>query len=259
MDQGEIEQILNRFVVNDVDLILVFPTEPVIATKTAVQETNIPVVFALAGIEGNTIIETVSRPGGNITGVRYPGPDLVVKRFEILLDIAPSVKRLYIPYDPDYPNDLPALQALRPVASAAGVTLMETPVNSLEDIRASLQAKEKMTDIGIDAIQILPEALTQSPAAWSLISGFAERHNIPLVGSALASADSGGAFSYCVNFTEVGKLAAPLADKILKGTPAGDILVVTPEAHLRINYKRSRKLGLKVSESLMSLASEIIR
>jgi putative ABC transport system substrate-binding protein len=54
-------------------------------------------------------------------------------------------------------------------------------------------------------------------------------------------------------------IAATIADKILKGTPAGAIPVVTPEAHLKFNYKQARKLGLKVPEDLLSMATEIIR
>ena len=259
MDQAEMQKMLEKFVVAKVDLIFAFPTEPALLAKEAVKGTNIPVVFDIAGIEGNNLVESVPHPGGNITGIRYPGPDLVVKRFEILIELAPWIKRLYIPYDPAYPTDIPALAALRPVALSKGVTLVEAPSGSVEDIRASFDTRAKTADIGMDAIQILPELLTQSPAAWALISQFAKEHKIPLVGSQLSSADNGSVFSYCVNFYEVGRLAAPLADKIFKGIPAGTIPLITPEATFRINFKIIQELGLKVSESLLSQANEIIR
>jgi putative ABC transport system substrate-binding protein len=201
----------------------------------------------------------VREPGGNITGVRYPGPDLVIKRFEILLKLAPQVKRLYMPYDPNYPSVPPTLDALRPVAASHGVTLVETPVTSVEELEAALQARAELEDMGIDAIQILPEAMMQSPAAWGAISKFAQEHKLPLVGSMLASADLGGIFSYCVDFYEVGVLAAPTADKVLKGTPPGTIPLLSPEPHLRINYKVVQGLGLTVSEGLLSQADEVIR
>ena len=66
-------------------------------------------------------------------------------------------------------------------------------------------------------------------------------------------------FVYESKFYEIGSLAAPLADKIFKGTPAGTIPVVTPEAYLTINYKVAQELGLNVSEGLLSRANEIIR
>jgi putative ABC transport system substrate-binding protein len=259
MNPVEQREVAEKFVKDKVDLIFSFATEPSEAAKAATRGTDIPVVFCIAGIEGNGLVESVRHPGGNITGVRYPGPDLVVKRFEILLDLAPHIKRLYIPYDPSYPNSPPALYALRQIARTKGVTLVETIVYSVEEIESRLQARARLDDIGMDAIQILPEALTQSPAGWAAISTFAAEHKLPLVGSVLFSVKIGGVFSYCIDFAENGELAAPLADKILRGTQAGTIPLVTPEAHLWLNYTRIQELGLTVPEGMLSLAEQIIR
>jgi putative ABC transport system substrate-binding protein len=258
-DPAEMQRVIEQFVADEVDLVFAFPTETSVVAKAVTQGTDIPVVFAIAGIEGSDLVESVRQPGGNISGVRYPGPDLVAKRFEFLIELAPQIKRLYIPYDPNYPNSPPALDALRPVASAHGVTLVETPVTSVKEIQADLQARAASDDIGMDAIQILPEALTQSPAGWAAISTFAAEHKLPLVGSVLFSVKIGGVFSYCIDFAENGELAAPLADKILRGTQAGTIPLVTPEAHLWLNYTRIQELGLTVPEGMLSLAEQIIR
>jgi putative ABC transport system substrate-binding protein len=257
-DPAGLQGVLNRFVEDEVDLIFTFPTEPSLAAKQAIQGTDIPVVFSIAGIEGVDLVQSVRQPGGNITGVRYPGPDLVVKRFEILLELAPHIKRLYIPYDPNYPNGPPSLEALRPIAAAHGVTLIETQVASLEDIRTAFERLAESAGIGIDAIQILPEFITQTPAGWATISEFAKEHRLPLVGSMLSSADNGGVFAYCVDFFEVGQQAAPLVEKVLRGIPAGSIPLTTAEARLRINYKLIKQLGLEVPESLLIEAVEVI-
>jgi putative tryptophan/tyrosine transport system substrate-binding protein len=258
-DQAATQQALQQLVAEKVDMIVPFPTETTLAAKAATAGTNIPVVFSIAGIEGTDLVKSVRDPGGNITGVRYPGPDLVVKRFEFLLELAPRIKRLYVPYDPTYPNGPPTLNALRPAAASRGVTLVEAPVTSVEQLEAALRARAAAPDIGVDAVQILPEALTQSPAGWGAIAKFAKEHKLPLVGSILPSADIGGVFSYCINFVEVGELAAPTADKVLKGTPAGTIPLVTPEAHLRVNYRVAQELGLVVPEGLLMQAEEVIR
>ncbi len=252
-------RIAGKFVSDKVDLMFAFPTEPAIAAKKAAEGTKIPVVFAMAGIEGNNLIESVSHPGGNITGVRYPGPDLVVKRLETLLELAPRVKRVYVIYDPHYPNARPALEALRPAASSLGVTLVEDPVNNVKELRAALKKRTQSKDIGIDAMLIMPEILTQSLEGWRLVSEFAKEHNVPIAGGAAFEADRGAVFSYIPDNVDQGKMAALLVDKIFKGAPAGSIFVVTPEARLRLNYKLARKLGLTVSESMLSRASEIIR
>ena len=253
------QRILQKFVADKVDLIFVFPTEPAVAAKTATQGTSIPVVFASANLEGVDLVKSVREPGGNISGVRYPGPDLAVKRFEFLLEFAPQVKRLWITFDANYPATKSALEVLRPVVLSKGVTLVEVPVTSVADIQADLQARAKSGDIGMDAILIMPELLSQSPDGWAVISKFAAEHKVPIAGSAGFEADQGALFSYIPDNVETGKLAAPLADKILKGTQVGTIPVVTPESRLRINYKVAQALGLTVPEGLLRQASEVIR
>jgi putative ABC transport system substrate-binding protein len=246
-------------VADKVDLIFVLPTEAALLAKAATAETDIPVVFAMAGLEGTDLVDSVRQPGGNITGVRYPGPELTVRRFEILNEMTPHLSRLYISYRQTYPANRIALEELHSVAEASGITLVEVPLASVEDLEADLQARAAADDIGMDAILIMPDDITQSPDGWPLISQFAAEHKIPIGGSAAFEADTGAVFSYINENITTGKLAAPLADKIFKGTPAGTIPVVTPESELRINYKLAQGLGLTVSEGLLSQATEIIR
>ena len=89
------KRVSEKFVQDKVDLIFAFPTDPALAAKAATQGTDIPVVFAMAGIEGNDLVESVTKPGGNVTGVRFPGPELTVKRFEFLHELVPHAKRVY--------------------------------------------------------------------------------------------------------------------------------------------------------------------
>ncbi len=88
---------------------------------------------------------------------------------------------------------------------------------------------------------------------------FAAEHKVPIGGSFLYTVEQGAVFGNANDLAKVGKLAAPLADKILKGTPAGTIPVVTPEQDMWINYKRAQELGLNVSEGMLNRANEIIR
>ena len=191
--------------------------------------------------------------------MRFHGPDLSVKRFEILHELAPQAKRVGIIYNANYPANKSQLEALHPAAAAVGISLVEIPIKSVADIEADLQAREAAADIGMDAILIITDDLSQSPDGWSIISQFAANHNIPIAGSAAFEADTGAIVSYIPDSFETGKLAAPLADKIFKGTPAGSIPVLTPESDLRINYKLAQQLGLTVPEGLLSQATQIIR
>jgi putative ABC transport system substrate-binding protein len=258
-DPAEEQRILEQFVADEVDLIFAFPTGSAVAAKAATQGTDIPVVFAMTFIEGTNVIETVRQPGGNITGVRALGPEEIVKRLEFLHQLAPQAKRVYATYEESYPANQSALKALRPVAASMDITLVEAPVTNAADIQADLQARAASDDIGLDAILIMPDPLSHSPAAWPLISEFAAEHKVPIGGGAAFVAEAGAVFSYVADYVEIGKLAAISADKILKGTPAGTIPVATPIQSFRINYKLAQELGLTVPRSLLNLATEIIR
>ncbi|UCF92115.1 MAG: hypothetical protein JSW39_28260, partial [Desulfobacterales bacterium] len=209
--------------------------------------------------EKTNLVESVRQPGGNITGVRFPGPDNVVKRFEILHELVPQAKRVLVPYDPNYPSAPSALDGLRLSASSLGITLVENPANNVEALRADLQARSASGDIGIDAVLLMPDLICHSPDGFGTILKFANENKVPVGGGAGFTADLGALFSFVPDFFEEGKLAALLADKILKGTEAGTIPVITPQSSLRINYKATQALGLKVPEGLLTRAEEIIR
>ncbi len=253
------QQILKKFVEDKVDLIFSFPTEVSLEAKTATQGTGIPVVFSYATIEDNNLVDSVRQPGGNITGVREPGPDIFIKRLEILHEMAPQARRVYITYNPNNPPVPPALDALHKASPLMNITLVENPVTTVEEIKADFQARNASTDIGIDAILIMGEPLSVSSPALEAMIEFAAEHKIPLGGVGSHTIEGSIIFSYEIEFDNMGRLAAVSADKILKGTPAGTIPVTTPEAKLLINYKLAKELGLTVPESLLNRADKIIR
>jgi putative ABC transport system substrate-binding protein len=254
-------QAAKKFVQDKVDLIVTFPTEPSVVAKAATQGTGIPVVFAMAGIENKELIENIRQPGGNATGVRYPAPENTGAWLEILLELVPQAKRVYVVYDPDYPNVYAALPTLRSTASTLGVTLVEDPIytRDLKGLQAALDKRSALDDIGVDAMMMMPDILTHSPEGFGALIKFANEHKLPFGGGMDFTADLGAMFSYVADNIDQGRLAADIADKILKGTPASTIPVVTPEARLRLNYKVIQELGLKVNEGLLSRADEIIR
>ncbi len=98
--------IAEKFVDDQVDLIFVFPTEASMEVKAATQGTNIPVIFDLAftDVEGINLIDSIREPGGNITGVRFPSAEIAGKRLQILLELVPDAKQVFVPYFEGYPN-----------------------------------------------------------------------------------------------------------------------------------------------------------
>jgi putative ABC transport system substrate-binding protein len=252
-------QILEKFVGDDVDLIFTFPTEVSMAAKSATNGTDVPVIFAIANIEGTGLVESIREPGGHITGVRYPGPDLAIKRFEVMRELAPQAKRIWIPYQRGYPIIESQMELLHPAAQAAGVTLIEFPADNASELQAELDARNKSGDIGFDAILFIPEPLSTFAEPFEVMGRFAYEHKMPIGGLMMNVGGYGSVFGINVDIPKTAQPAAVLADKILKGTPAGTIPVVSSESYFEINYKVAQELGVNVSEGLLARADKIIR
>ncbi|MBN1538391.1 MAG: ABC transporter substrate-binding protein [Anaerolineales bacterium] len=253
------QRFVKRFIGENVDLIFAFPNETAITAKILTRDTNIPVVFAYSAIEGTNLVNTLREPGGNITGVRYPILELTAKRLELLLDFDPTIKRVWVAYDPSYPLITNALLSLRPAAQSKDVTLVEVPVNSEEEVQAELAARDRLDDIGVDAIMIMPDLVTQSAPSWAAIAWFAEKNNLPISAIFYDEVKKGALFHYGLDYFQVGETAAALAAKILQGTPAGKIPLASPEGYLNINLIQAKALGITVADRLLKQAAEIIR
>ena len=258
-DTDAYKRILAKFVEDKVDLIFVFPTEASIEAKAAAQGSGIPVLFANAITEETGLVKSVAEPGGNITGVRWPGPDLAVKILEIMREVAPKARRIWLPFQKGYPTISSQLAILRSAAAAAGVTLIESPVSDVAELKNLLEARDESRDVGMDAIMNIPEALAGTPDAFLAMCAFAQKHALPIGGSLNFYSGCESMFGVNVDPVAVGRQAALLADKILRGVPADSLHVVSAETYIQINYREIKKRGFKANEGLLSSANEVIR
>ncbi len=258
-DQAALDRIAKQFVEDDVDMIFTIATEASLAAKAATEGAGIPVLFVFAATEETNLVDSVRQPGGNITGVRYPGTAQMAKRLELIHEIAPQAERVWVGYDTHHPNSEITLPVLRPVAESLGLTLVEVPAATIGDVEADLAARAESDDLGIDAMLLMPDGINHSPDGWGVISKFAAEQNVPIAGSFLYTVQSGAVIGNANDFVEMGKLAAPLAKKIFDGTQAGTIPLITPVDDIYINYSVAQDLGLTVDEGLLSQATEIIR
>jgi putative ABC transport system substrate-binding protein len=258
-DAAEELRLAKELVADKVDVIVAFPSPPVVAAIEATKDTNIPVVFVYYPIEGSKLVKSVREPGGNMTGVRYPGPELMSRRLELLHVLAPQVKRVWVGYDKSGPNTAVALDALRPAAEQAGITLVEVPATKIEELAADLDARAGLEDIGIDAILTMPDNFNTSADGFAVLNKFAIEHKLPLAGGIPSQADQGALFVNGTDTKNLGELAAPIVDKILKGSQAGTLPVVTPDQTLLINYKVAQQLGITVPDGLLKMATKVIR
>jgi len=254
----EYEQILAKFNTDKVDLIFCYPTEAAIAAKQATKDSQIPVVFDFSNIEENDIVDSIREPGGNVTGVRYPGPGIAIRRFEIMRELAPEAKRYWIPYQKGSPTAPEQMKLLYPAAEQAGVTILETPADNAAELEEILQGFDS-TGTVFDAVLFLAEPLTVTPDAFAVISNYAAKRKIPVGGAIMTEGDYGSIFGVNTDPVASGKQAATLADKILKGADPGTLPVISAEIFLEINYTIGQKAGVKISEGILSQANNIIR
>lgn len=248
--------ILKRFVASQVDVIVAFPTETALLAKS-LSRGAVPVVFAIASTEGVDLVQSLTRPAGNVTGVRYPTTAIAMQRFETLHALAPRAGRIWVPFQAGYPGFETQLEAVRPLAAAAGVLLVEEPVEGLAGLLAAIRGREQQ-ERAFDAVLLLSEPLASSPAGFAAIAGYASGRRIPVGGAHMVS---GGYQSVCgvaVDPVAVGRQVASLVDKILRGTPAGDVPVASAEVVLTVNVGAVRRLGLEPPEGLLRQAARVI-
>jgi putative ABC transport system substrate-binding protein len=251
--------IANKFVNDQVDLIFVFPTEASMAVKAATQGTDIPVIFDLAftDVKGIDLIESIREPGGNITGVRFPSTEIASKRLQILLELAPDAKQVFVPYFEGYPNVPGQLDAIDTLAANTGVTLVKFGTTSPDELQAELD--RQATSGELDAILLIAEPVSGTPAFFSVLGKYGYEHKIPIGGTLISVDGYSTIFGLLPQAYQTGEHAAVMADKIFKGTPAGTIPVVTAESFFQISVDAAQTLDITVPDGLLKQADEIIK
>ena len=253
------ETALKKFVDENVDLIFAFPTEAALAAKAATQNTGMPVVFAHSFTDGVDLVDNLSQPGGNITGVRLDGVEIATISFDIMRKIVPQVKRIWVPYLKDFPAVSGQVAALREKASVADITLMEMPSANASDLEAALTENALLPQNGEDVFLLLADPLTTAEGVLPLIYKFSAEHKMPIGGLAIVAKDNNAIFGLNPERTIVGKQAAAIANRLLKGARAGIIPVVNSKNYLQINLLAADKFGLKIGEDVISSADQVIR
>jgi putative ABC transport system substrate-binding protein len=253
------EEILRQFLADEVDLIVTCPTEVSILANKIGRESGTPLVFAFASIEETGLAQSIRRPGGHATGVRYPGPDVAVDRLEVLLELAPEARRIAIPHQRGYPIVPIQLETLKEANAARGLTLLEFPAADGAEIEHLFREYDESGAPAIDAILFIAEPLAVTEDAFIAISEYAARHRIPAGGAVMRTGSYRSLFGTNPDVLDSGRQAANQADKVLKGVPVGTIPVVSADNSLEIDYEAARQLGIEVPEGLLCRANRIIR
>ncbi len=251
----EMNKIAKEFASSDIDLLFTTTNSGALAAKKALRGTDIPIVFTIViAPVSSGIVDSLSKPSDYITGVRNPLDEFIGKRLEYLISLAPDVKNVWAPRDPDYPTIPVANKSLRSSAKLLGINLIETTVKKPTDIRSFL---ERTPSSSFDAILILPDLVVQNNNSLKMIFSYSKKYRIPVVANSLSQLSQGAIFSYAVDNQRAGVQAASLVDKILKNREKIPMSIINSEPLLYINSRVARNLKLKINEELEALASEI--
>jgi putative ABC transport system substrate-binding protein len=252
--EGRNEQapaIAEAFVQRKVDII-VAGGNAVAAAKQATS--SIPIVFPVAVDPlGSGFVASLSRPGGNVTGLSLQGTDVAGKRLQMLREIAPALRRLAIMVNVTYPAAKNELAQCQEAARALGleVTLME--LRGPEDIAKTFAALGG----GAEALYIVSDALTNTN--YDRIASLALSARMATMFGTTDSSRSGGLMAYGPNVPDLFRRAGDYVDKILRGAKPGDIPVEQPTKFAFVlNLATAKALGLSAPPTLLALADEVI-
>ena len=225
------------------------------ASKTAkAATTTIPIVFAANDPVGEGLIASLSRPGGNMTGVSLLGVSLGAKRFELLRELIPSATRVGLLLNPDNPGAPAERRDVENAARAAGHDIHIEYATGERDFERAFAA---FTQQGIAALFIGADAVFTSRR--DRLVALAAHHRIPAIFQFASFAAAGGLMSYGPNLDAGYRQVGNYVGRILKGARPQDLPVQQPtKFDLVINAKTARSLGISVPQALLFRADEVI-
>jgi putative tryptophan/tyrosine transport system substrate-binding protein len=239
-----------------VDIILVAGGTGIIqAAKNATK--TIPIVMTGGGsdpVEAG-LVESLARPGGNVTGTTTLARELGGKRLELLKEAVPKISRVAVLYDPANSNDIHEVKEVLPVAARAlKLTIQPWEIRAADDFDRVFAALSKESPDGL--------YVTGSPpmgANRKRIADFARKSRLPSV-SSRAYVDAGGLMSYGADVADNNRRVAYYVDRILKGAKPADLPVEQPmKFELVFNLKTAKQIGITIPQSVLFRADKVIR
>jgi ABC-type uncharacterized transport system substrate-binding protein len=215
---------------------------------------QIPIVF-MGGSDpvGIGLVQSLARPGGNITGTADLDIDLGPKRMEIFRELVPGLKRMLVPYDATNTYVVAQLPAYRDAARRLGLTLVERPLRTEEEAQAALAKIRKGDADGIFA----PRFISLNIPGFILDT--AHKQRLPTMFHGPFFAERGGLAAYSAADGQLGRQAARLVDKILNGAKPADLPVEQPTTfELVVNLKTAKALGLSIPPPMLLRANRVI-
>jgi putative tryptophan/tyrosine transport system substrate-binding protein len=237
-----------------VDVLVAVSTNAALAAKNATK--TIPICFmGVSDPVGAGLVESLARPGGNITGLTNIAPVLAGKRLELLKETIPKLFRIAVLWDPRVLGSTPQWKESELAARELGLQLHSMEVSSADRFEGAFKEAIKARSAAF--------AATLNPVAVShqkRLAELAARNRLPAMYPRADFVESGGLMSYGPNFRSEGGDAARLVDKILKGTKPADLPVEQPtKFELVINLKSAKQIDLTIPPDVLARADRVIK
>jgi ABC-type uncharacterized transport system substrate-binding protein len=216
---------------------------------------TVPVVFAtVADPEGGGFVESLSRPGGNVTGFMLYEYSFSGKWLELLKEIVPNLARAAVLRDSVNRSGIGQFAAIQSAARPLGVELRPVDTRDKDEIERTLAAFARSPNVGL----VVTPSATVAVYRHAIIT-LAARYKLPAVYGFRRNVTDGGLISYGPDRVDLFRRAAEYVDRILKGEKPSDMPVQAPtKFELVINLKTARALGLTVPPALLARADEVI-
>jgi putative ABC transport system substrate-binding protein len=242
----------NEFIQRKVDVIVTAGTAAVINVKKATS--TIPIVFAAAGDPVRTgLVSSLSRPGGNVTGLSNLQTDLGGRRLELLREILPSLKRVAVLGNVESPLIALEMEGVKEDGAKLGLETFKLEVTKADEIVPAIQALSGVAD----ALYICSDPFLTTHRVR--INTLAIAQKLPTVNAFREYVVAGGLLSYGPNFPDLFRRSADYVDKILRGAKPADIPVEQPiKFDLVINNTTAKAIGLTIPEQFLLRANEVI-
>jgi len=236
-----------------VDLIVTTTTP---AARAAQQSTTTLPILAVnvADPIGSGLVTSLSRPGGNITGLANFVGDTIEKQFELLAAVVPKLSRIGVLSNPANQSMQGLIQSIHKRAQKIGVRVILVEARKPEEIEPAFSAVAQQR---ADALIVLAEPLFFLHR-WQVVD-LASKTRLPVIYNGRKYVEAGGLMSYGADVEEIHRYAARYVDKILKGAKPADLPIEQPRAmELTINRKTARTLGLRLPQDVLALANKVI-
>lgn len=250
-DIDALDPAIQNILAEDIDLILSISTPATQKVKLATADSGLPVVFGpLTDPIASGIVDSLTSPGGNLTGVQNRGS--MAKGLDWLLQIVPDTHTIYVPHNPLDNSSVQGLAELQAAADDIGLVLQVVEVEAADALEAALA----VIPDDVDAIYLLPSGFFSARATSFASAGIT--HKLPVL-SVAPQTSAGVLISYGHDYIAMGKQLSRMAVQILEGADPGDLPVEIAQFYLTVNLATADAMGLEIPDGILTQADGIIR